>query len=390
LRPHLNQLLEEQPDNGLVLAIWGRIQGYDSIDVEDQISRLIAAVDGAPNEPLLYRAIASLLRYAGQPEKAIEWVDRGIAIDPLDSLNHLTRGYHLNAIGELDQAQVFIERALYLNPDHPSAYGVAATNALLREQYSEWFALLRQGMDVDRFDPDFPSYIALQLYGLGLLDEGDKYLASSINLAPGAAQGRANQLYGLLQRGEHLRARDLSEGMLRDGIGGRGSTYGHAVAAMVYVSVMAEIDQAINALTFVEELLPAVTSQDFVPQTEDERMLQLIAVLAQTEILSETEIVERLDVIEPRWDVSFPDWRDFAGQLALIAQARGQTDTAVRLALRDMERSINSAISYRQLFYFQALADNPEVATRLSELEEEAGQIGREVWSYIEEHNLQL
>ncbi len=76
--------------------------------------------------------------------------------------------------------------------------------------------------------------------------------------------------------------------------------------------------------------------------------------------------------------------------------ARGQQELAVELALEDLDGRKNFIMAwdwplrYRHIYFYKALAQDPAVAKRLKELEEEAKKGGEDIWNYIVENDLQL
>jgi TolB-like protein/Flp pilus assembly protein TadD len=395
--PLLDQLLEERPDDGRVLAIAIRIRGstinYDAIDLEKNLAELTTAIGRMPNEARLYRALAMLLGFAKRQEEAIEWLDRGIAVDPLDSMLHARRGYYLIWAGDVDGADASFARAIELNPDNPSATSWAARVQLHRRQYAEWFALDRKAMALDPLDHELPNYIAVLLYIFGLMDEGDKYFQRAIAIAPDNAWVRGLNLYRLLLLDDHARARELSERMLRDDIDNRWGAY--RLAVMVFVSTMTELGKTDEALTILEELQPGVSSPEYHPRSIKEHALQYYAVLTLAQSQSKEETLNVLDAVVPRWDVSFPSWRDYPGLVAPIVMARGQTEISIELTLKDLENVWDTPeqwpyLVYRHIVFYKALATEPLVVERLTELDAEAKKAGEEIRAYIVQNNLQL
>ena len=395
-RPWLDRLLEERPDNGLALALDTTIRGFDSVNVEQRQAALIAAIERTPNEPQLYDTLAFLLRYSGQPEEALQWLERGITVDPLAWNLHLTRMLWKMRVGDIDEAEASYARGIAANPDDLWLLLWGAEIQMLRKRYAEWFEMNRKFMELDPLDIEMPVEIALRFYLVGLEDEGDKYLQRAITIAPDKAFVRRVQLYRQVILGNYLGARKMSEAMLRDDIEDRFGTYWSAV--MVYMSTMSELGKTDEALAVLEELKPGVSSPDFHPGDWKEMALQYYAVLALAQSLPKEDTLSMLDAVVSRWDKSFPAWRYEAGRAAPIASARGQTDIAVELALSDLETGM--AILWTQwgwgLFLYQyindykALALQPAVAERLNELEAEAREANEDIWAHIVENNLQL
>jgi len=398
LVPLVDRLLEERPDDGRVLIpeIWVQwvrteIQGEGSFDFDKHLSQLSAAIERTPNESGLYAAINRYLRFANRGKEAVEWADRGIAVDPLSWRLHRRRGNHLVRTGDLDGAEAAFARAVKLNPDNPTLLAWTSEVPWQRKQYAQWFAINRKAMDLGPLDAEFPATLSDRLNDFGLMGEADKYLQRARSIAPDNAVVRKARLARMLLH-DHRQARDLSEAMLRDDIENRWGAY--QWAATVFVSTMTELGETNTALAVLEELQPGVTLPDFEPQGNKQQALQFVAVLALAQTQSSEETLSLLDIIVPRWDRSFPGWRGASWAVAPIEMARGNTELAIELALKHLldQNSLaeGDATYYRHLYYWKALALQPAVATRLAELDVERKKGGEDIWDYIVAHDLQL
>jgi len=398
LIPLVDRLREERPDNGLVLLAAFTVENFrarrlggGAVDVDKRLAQLSAAIERTPNEPVLYMAMANMSRLANRLEESIEWEDRAIAVDPLSWGLYFLRGDQLFQIGDLDGAEAAYARALELNPDNPSLSARLGDFHRMRKQFAQWFAHVRKGMDLDPLDVEFPGYLSMDLLWFGLIDEAYKYLQRAIEIDPDQAMVRNAKLYRLLLQ-DHARARDMSEAMLRADIVNRWDAYW--LAAIGFVSTMTELGETDQALAVLEELQPRVTSPDFAPQNGKQRVLQYAAVLAMAQSQSREDTLRMLDVVVPRWDQSFPNWRQGSGREAAIEMARGETKLAIEHALKDLSVKnlvdAEEAVIYRHLYFWQALAQQPAVAARLSELDAEMKKGGEEIWDYIVAHDLQL
>jgi TolB-like protein/tetratricopeptide (TPR) repeat protein len=393
-RPFLDRLLEERPDNGLALALDTSIRGFDAVNVEKRKAAMIAAIEQTPNEPELYRNLALLLRFAGQPEEALQWLERGITVDPLAGRLHMRRMVWKMQVGDVDEAETSYARGIEANPHHGSLLLWGAELQMLRKEYAEWFAMNKKLMELDPLDIEMPVEIARRFYVMGLEDEADKYLQRAITISPDKAFVQREELHRQVMLGNYLGAREMSEAMLRDDIDDRFGTYWSAV--MVFMSTMSELDKTDEALAVLEELKLGVSSPDFQPGNWKEMALQYYAVLALARSLPKEDTLRMLDAVVPRWDKSFPAWRDEVGRAAPIASARGQMDIAVELALSDLETGMAILGGHWGFFVYQYIYDNkalalqPAVAERLDELKAEAREAGEDIWVYIVENNLQL
>jgi tetratricopeptide (TPR) repeat protein len=405
LIPLLDRLQEERPDNGLVLILAiavqynrAEIQGDGSFKLDKHLAELSAAIERTPNEARLYVAIANYLRDAGRPDEFAEWVERGIVVDPLNWALHMRRGgYLLFGRGDLDGAEAAFAKAMELNPDNPSALSRIGSIHFPRKQFAQWFEFSRKGMDLGPLDAEFPGGFAIGLSWFGLIDEADKYLQRAIGIAPDNAFVRQAKLYHLLMK-DQVQARDLSEDMLRDDIEDRFDTYWWA--AIVFVSTMTELGETGEALKVLEELQPEVTSPGFVAENTKQQALQYVAVLALAQTQSSEDTLKLLDAVVRRWDRNqvLQRWRlsgpKFEGRynawkVVPIEMARGNTKRAIELALENLA-DVEEVMRFRHLYFWKELAQEPEVAARLRELEVEAKKGGEAIWDFIVENDLQL
>ena len=278
IEPLLEQLLVERPDDGLVLMIAGyidfihaAIQGEGDFDVEAQITRLESAVGRTPNEARLYMEMSHHLRVANRRDEAFEWLKRGVAVDPLDWRLHMEIGKRLMSMDDLDGAQTSFMRAVELSPEAPVAYVWASEVFRHRKEHAKSFAMFSKAIELGPLDHQARALMALRLYTIGLMEEGDKYWQHANAIDPGDGFVQLAMLYRLLLFDDHTEALAMSETLLRDDTD---ISRGHSFDVVVFLSTMSEAGRSENALDVLEELWPGVTSPEFEPVGEQEVMLR--------------------------------------------------------------------------------------------------------------------
>lgn len=389
----LNRLREERPEDLDVLVLNALHQGVDAIDVEKLLTKLQAAAEESPSDAP-YKDIARLLDKTSRPEEAFEWRGRGLVVDPNDWQLHFHRAAYMRKNDDLDGAEAAFARAIELNPDNPMLLDEAAIVASRRGDYAQWFAMTRSAMEADPLAYDFWPYIAIQLYTLGLMDEGDRYLQRGIEIAPDRDFTRAGQLYRLMLQDDYEGARNLSETMLRDKLANQVGIY--RIAALVFVSTMIELDRTTEALAFFEQLVPGVTSPSFWFADYKEAAIQFYAALALAGTPANEEILRALDKYVAGAEQAYPRWEGLPDMKTQLALAHGNMDMAVENALEDLDgrrfllETWDWPLRYQHIYFFKELAKEPLVAERLRELEAEAKKGGEDIWAYIVEHDLQL
>ena len=259
LQPILDELRREAPDNGLVLALDTFVRYRELADFETREAELIAAIAQTPDEPRLYRNLARLLTANDRETDALEWLDRGLRIAPNTWELHASRGRLLLRMGQNELADASIKKALLLNPDDPTLLGNAASIALQRGGYSEWYSTWLRAMEVAPHDDEIPAYIALQLYTFGLNDEADEFLQRAYDVQPRKSWSQVPLLYRYLATGNAEGAHELSKAIER-----QEDRWGaNDIALTVFVSTAIELGKTESALQILEQLNPAESNLEF-------------------------------------------------------------------------------------------------------------------------------
>jgi tetratricopeptide (TPR) repeat protein len=113
----------------LAVTTWARCHVYQS-----RLVMWADVVTKAPGNPRGWQTLALEVWQAGAPDRAIEAVDRSLAIVPQAPMSQLTRAGILLDLGRPAEAVEAADRAIALDPRVPDAYRVrqAAIEALQR------------------------------------------------------------------------------------------------------------------------------------------------------------------------------------------------------------------------------------------------------------------
>jgi DNA-binding winged helix-turn-helix (wHTH) protein/Flp pilus assembly protein TadD len=376
LQPILDQLRHEAPDNGLVLALDTFVRYRELADFEAREASLIAAIAQTPHEPRLYRNLARLLAANGREKDALEWLDRGLRAVPNDWDLHAGRGRLLLRSGENELADASIKKALLLNPEDPTLLGNAASIALQRGDYSEWYSTWLRAMEVAPHDDEVPAYIALQLYTFGLNDEADEFLQRAYDVQPRKSWSQVPLLYRHLVTEDSEGAYELSKAMLMERQENRWGA--NDIALTVFVSTAIELGMTADALQILEQLSPADSKLDSEPQMPvDVRYRQSAFMLGQTIITGErlsTDI--RHDADRTDLDIAF-------------AFALGENDSAVRMTLEALSPGlalVGNTLPYnrfRHLEILRPVTSDSRVSSRLDEIDLNAARAADEIRAFM-------
>lgn len=396
----LPRLIEDRADDGrvMILTAWTQfvrsvIEGDGLWDPEGHLADLQDAVRRTPNEARLYFEIQHYMRLAGRRDEALEWIEKGIAVDPLDWRLHLSRGTRMLGDRNFDEAENSLATAIELNPDGPMAYAWLAEVLRHRGQHAEAFAMFRKAIDLGPLDHTGPALMALRLYALGLVEEGDRYWRRASTLMPDDHYVRIARLYRLTLLDDSEEARTESEQLLRNGVVNNDEDL--SFVTDVYLTTMDSSGRFDEALAVMEELLPGITSPNFQPVGEFQGALHALVSLTVLQVRPTEWAPDDVAAFVTRFKAATGRYVRNRRANAALAMAQGHRDLAVEYALQELEEGfeLHDAIPYavfRFSAYLKAVAQEPEVATRLEELDSKADRAGRDIAAYIKNHDLQL
>jgi TolB-like protein len=91
----------------------------------------------SPNDPLVLPSAIYLTRYFGSPQKALEFADRLIALDPLEGVNYSRRADVLVTLRQYPEAIQSARKSLDLTPDRTFAHQLIGDSLVLMNRPTE-------------------------------------------------------------------------------------------------------------------------------------------------------------------------------------------------------------------------------------------------------------
>lgn len=380
LRPLIVKLLEERANDGMSIAMDARfrfLQDRASVDDEDLVMRLVAAIEREPNETRVYSYLANALSRLGRRDEAVKWLNRAIIVDPLDYELFYDLAVLLRSLGNNQAYVEAMERVTEINPQWPSGHAFLAWARYGAGDHVGWYQGMSRAAALDPLDHDMEVGLALGLMGLGLYEESKRHAATAhrINAANGG-EWYVSSLLSLL--GDPSESRILTESFLRQDLPDR--NFGPLLPAVVYVCASINEGKAQEALAVLEEIFPGVTAVDFALASPNDFYIQYAATIAWADGKEVSEVAARLDELAPHplWEVSV-----FGVAKALL---RGNLEEASRLAIEELAREKHWMLFvYQNLCPASVLAQQPLVAARLAEMEEAIMPGRAAVQAYIAE-----
>jgi len=388
-----DEMLQSRPDDGVTIfadAVYRYYQdpyAFDTEDLELAAAKLKAAINRQPNDVRNYHFLAFSLNAFGRSDEAMEWTNRALVIDPLDYKLYFNLGTSYQQRKEYVAAIEAFRKVTELNPEYASGHARLAWSAFNAGNPVVWYQEFVVAAALDPLDHEMEVGTAQGLMRLGLYEESSKHAAraSEINLANGG-EWQINSLLSLM--GDPAEARALNEAFLRRDLTGRGTgrTLYHPLIA--YVSASIDAGAAQDALTFIEQVFPGTTADEFVPDSRIEFYLQFWATVAWAHGRETNEVVARLDALAPRWGAAVPNWDRVSEYAVVVAFLRGDMEETSRMALEHLSSSSGYPLfMYRYIYPMNIVAAQPAVAARLAEIDEEIRPRREALRAYLEANN---
>jgi TolB-like protein/tetratricopeptide (TPR) repeat protein len=389
LDPLLSTVREQQPDNryGRALEIVSFLQTNNAplgqAEVQPLLTELRNLLPLIPTETLARQQVASYLNFLfSDPQSALEVLEAGLMIDPLDVQLYMVQGSLFIEEDQLDKALISFQRAQELAPENPNIYSRLARIEEEKNNLAGGLEWRRQATEVDPQDHELAAEIAITLYLLDLPEEGDKWHARVMALAPSSPVAKSVELRRLLTRKEFQLALELSRSMVADQIEDRNGAFFTGI--FNYTALMQNSGRAREAYDFLVSVRPEITNFDELPADFQGMMMQWNSVLLMAEFESTESRKEAWLALTTNLDKTGFPWREPDDTSYL-------TD---KLITGDIEDGINAYLEHRltqpmatfpkrhritnRVFYAPVIAD-PRVVARTAQLEEEYQQLRGEI-----------
>lgn len=277
--PLIRQAKLDEPDNRLAraLELTMELQRFDVSrnrqDVTALVEELRDTLHLIPTETYIRERVAGVLAgYFKQEQQALEVLQAGLMIDPLDPELHNSIGALYSDMEQFDQARLSLQRAVELAPENPNSYGALSymekdANNLLAAM--DW---MRQASEVDPQDHELAAQIADDLFLLQLPEEGERWYARVQALAPGSAVARSMEFQRALARNERGHALELARKIISDQIDNRRGSFGRGL--FEFANLMIEDGRAREGFDFLVSVRPDIANYDELPKDPHGLLMQ--------------------------------------------------------------------------------------------------------------------
>ena len=386
--PLISQVREYQPGNHLarayelVISLRTFNSDRDKFTREQEVAELRNLLPLIPGETYARETVAfSLNFFSKQPKQAIEVIQAGLLVDPLEPELYSTLGNIYRDQGQLDQARETFQRAQQLAPENPNYYSDLAN--LEKENNNLLVALnwQRKSTEVDPQDHELAAEIAHNLYALNLPEEGDRWFARVKALVPDSPFQHNLEIERAVSKKEFDRAIILSEKVISAQVTERRGSFANPL--FTYTRLMLDSGKARQAYDFLVSVRPEIANYSTLPVGLEGLMMQLASIRLLTGF-------ESFEVREKAWLHMISHWetlgfrwqdpknRNLTDNYIFTGDIPAAKDSYLFRLNMPMARNLNRHKRFSKTIY-APLYDDPGVAARLSQLDTEFAQLREQV-----------
>ena len=326
-----------------------------------------------------------LLIRAYQDERSIPVLEAALEDDPLNPQIHYELGTANIRLKRWDEARAALERSLEIEPKQPNAYTYLAGIDLNHGDGVGYVSNFLKAVEVDPRDHELPGILAVFLYQLGLVEQGDDLRNHVLALAPTSEVAYQLELLRAQALEDTEAATASARRAIVDDIEERRFSYVGAVAFLLRNAVLTgTVDEELG---WLEEQAPGIfdVEAEIVPLKY--LMARGFAVNAWYVSLPREEVLQRLDRLLARVAaIGFEPKRDPFAEASIHAM-RGEIAAAVDVALeRIFSQPVAVNLAWRDHFampQFAEVVKDPRIQAEMQRWDEEQAQLARNVKAYL-------
>jgi len=392
--PLIRQVREQQADNRMArafeLAI--SIRSFDTgkdreerLQELDEIRNLLPLI---PGETYVREIVAGMLNfYFKQPQQAIEVIQAGLLVDPMEAELYSMLGNIYSDQGKLEMADEALQKAQQLAPENPNFYSDLSRLETKRNNLIAALEWKRRATEVDPQDHELANVIAEDLYALNLPEEGDRWLARVAALVPDSPTLHNLEIERAMGRGEFDQAIALAEKVIIAQPPERNGSFANPL--FTYGGLMLDGGKARQAYDFLVSIRPEITDYSTVPTALQAVMMQMMSVKLMTGFES-PDIREKawLQIVQHWEAMGFP-WDDPKNSVLTDHYiVTGDIPAAVESYLFRLSQPMASNPKRHkrvEKVFYAPVYEDPTVAARLSQLDKEYDVLREKVSEMLQE-----
>ena len=335
-----DQVLAERPADPLAMALSQYMQTItrmtegDFTGVAGAIEQLDELVRDNPSDQRIRALLGRLLLNEGLYDRALDVYLKALERDSLNAQIHFELGLVYARLERPEDARAALEKALDLEPRQPNAL---MSLAELDRRAGDGVAFLQymlQALAVDPQDQEIPGGIAVFLYLLGLVEEGDDFRDQVLAIAPTSIVAYQVELARGIATGDEAASIASARRAIEDDIENRKSAYGDAVQHLLRRALInGRID---DEIAWLENAAPGIFDFNAASAPTKYRVAQILALEAWFATLPREELHRRIGILQAIVPGMGPEHFEDQGLELTILAMQGDIEEAIEFALTDV------------------------------------------------------
>ncbi len=262
--------------------------------------------------------------------------------------------------------------------------------AEINRRVGDGVAYLQQMMKaiaVDPQDHEIPGSIAIFLYGLGLVEEGDDFRDQVFAIAPTSEIAYQVELARTVATGNEAASIASARRAIEDDIENRKFAYASAVRHLLRIA--AKNGTVTEESAWLEDVAPGILDVNAVSAPAKFRAAQLVALDAWYTSLTEDELLRRIEILQQIAEgFGHNPFTDAYLQMSVLAM-RGETEEAIAVALsRIFSESVLPNLDWQQavsLAQFEEFGKDDRIQAAMQRWQDEQSAQSDQVKTYLAE-----
>jgi TolB-like protein/Flp pilus assembly protein TadD len=353
--------------------------------VFDAIEKLEALVASNPGNYQVRVLLARLLAMTQQLDRALLVHFEALQKDPRNPRIHYEMGSLYIELNRPQEAREALEESLEIEPHQPNAYGKLGQLALQLGDGVDVVRHVLKAFEVDPRDHELPGFLAIFLYELELMEEGDDFRDLVLAVAPTSEIAYEVQLRRATKSGDASLSDVWARRVIENDIGERYWAFSDAVRHLLRTATS---DGTVDEITaYLEQHAPGIFDISAPAAPQKYREAQAAAFDAWYSTLSRDEVLRRLDdALRAAEDFGIDPLDEPETRMAVHA-IRGETEQAIRTGLDDVfSQPVTTDLRWRetfsQSFYTDVIADE-RIREALQRWEDEYNALRERVRTYL-------
>lgn len=391
------QVLAERPTDPLASALRQYMQTItrmtegDFTSVADAIEQLNQLVDDNPTDHRIRALLGRLLLDERLYDRALEVYLKALEHDSYNAQIHYELGLVYAGLERPQDARAALETALEIEPRQPNALMSLAEidrragNAVAHLQY------MLKALAVDPQDHEIPGGIAIFLYLLDLVEEGDDFRDQVFAIAPTSGTAYQVELARGIATDDEAASIASARRAINDDIENRKFAYGGAVQHLLRRALIN--DRIDDEIAWLENAAPGIFDINAASAPTKYRVAQILALEAWFTTLPRAELNRRIGILQTIVPGMGPEHFEDQGLEMTILAMQGDTEEAIEFALTDvLPESVLLNLAWEQsigLAHFHDLGEDDRIQAGLQVWRDEQAAQSALVKTYLAELSAQ-